>query len=202
MRRRERLDPDNRWLSRMPLRRRRAESVRDSLLAVAGQLDPAQFGEPVTVTVRADGLITADPSEKGWRRSIYIRQRRKEIPTILETFDLPQMNPNCVERPKSTVAPQALHLLNNGMVRELALAFAERIEEEVPTGREKQIGRIYQTALSRPPSEEETQFALETLNQLTEEWQSLLKDESKAKTRALANYCHVIMNSAGFLFVD
>lgn len=199
---RERLDPDNRWLSRMPLRRRSAESVRDSLLAVAGELDETPFGEPVTVNVRADGLITADRSDKGWRRSIYIRQRRKEIPTILEAFDLPQMSPNCVERPKSTVAPQALHLLNNGMVRELAMAFAERIQSEVPANREKQIERIYQIALSRPPSEEETQFALETLEQLTQEWQSALKDPSKAETRALANYCHVIMNSAGFSFVD
>ncbi|MCA9071071.1 MAG: DUF1553 domain-containing protein, partial [Planctomycetaceae bacterium] len=199
---RERLDPDNRWLSRMPLRRRSAESVRDSLLAVAGELDETTFGKPVTVNVRADGLITADRTEEGWRRSIYIRQRRKEIPTILEAFDLPQMNPNCIERPKSTVAPQALHLLNNGMVRELALAFAERVESEAPDNRDQQIDRVYQIALNRPPSDEEKQFASKTLSQLTKEWQTELKDESKAKTRALANYCHVIMNSAGFLFVD
>ncbi len=198
----ERLDPGNRWLSRMPLRRRGAESVRDSLLAVAGRLDPARYGEPVPVNVRADGLITADRGENGWRRSIYIRQRRKEIPTILETFDLPQMNPNCARRPNSTVAPQALYLLNNGMVRELAMAFAERLENEVPADREKQIERIYKIALSRPPSAEETKFALETLNQLTKEWQSVLKEESTANRRALANYCHVIMNSAAFMFVD
>lgn len=198
----ERRDPDNRWLSRMPLRRRSAESVRDSLLAVAGELDETTFGEPITVNVRADGLITADRSDKGWRRSIYIRQRRKEIPTILEAFDLPQMNPNCIERPKSTVAPQALHLLNNGLVRELSLAFAKRIQTDVPVNRQKQIERIYQTALSRPPNEGEKQFALDTLDQLTKEWQNELKDQSKAETRALANYCHVLMNSAGFLFVD
>ncbi len=200
----ERLDPDNRFVSRMPLRRRRAESVRDSLLAVAGELDDSRLGEPITVTVRKDGLITAKKTEEGFRRSIYIRQRRKEIPTILEAFDLPQMNPNCIDRPNSTVAPQALHLLNNGMVRELALAFATRVEKAEPVDRKKQIERIYQIALSRPPTSEELQFGVKTLEELTTQWETVLKNDPKSqpKTRALANYCHLILNSAAFLFVD
>ena len=49
-----------------------------------------------------------------------MQQPRKQLPTHLENFDFPQMNPNCLERRDSTVAPQALHLLNNGMVEQLA----------------------------------------------------------------------------------
>jgi len=209
---RERLDPDNRWLSRMPMRRLEAESVRDSLLAVAGQLDPAPFGASDPVTVREDGLVTSDRRENGWRRSVYVMQRRKEIPTILEIFDLPQMIPNCVERPHSTVATQALHLLNNEMVRELSRRFARRIEREVPGDRARQIERIYHIALSRSPTGEEKQFALETLEQLTMHWAAAAsqsqtdgehsRDASPPETRALANLCHVVMNSAEFLFVD
>ncbi|MBD3676195.1 MAG: DUF1553 domain-containing protein [Planctomycetaceae bacterium] len=198
-------DPANARFSRMPLKRVRAESVRDSLLAVSGELDTTQFGEPDTVTVRKDGLVTANKYDEGWRRSIYVRQRRKEIPTILENFDLPQMSPNCVERPNSMVAPQALHLLNNSLIRELSVSFAERVEADVPEDRDQQIERVYQLAFSRPPSDEERTLSHQTLDALTEKWKSVESDQESDRSpesRALANYCHVILNSAEFLFVD
>jgi hypothetical protein len=200
-------DSRNELLSRMPLKRLEAEVIRDSLLSVSGQLDSTTFGEPDQVEVRADGLVTAKPTEKGWRRTIYVLQRRKEIPSILEAFDLPQMIPNCVERPNSTVASQALHLLNNKLIRDHSLSFAKRIEQEVKHDRYAQVQRIYQIALSREPSEEEKQLALNTLTELTAAWeQRLIKSPdpngASAQTRALANLCHVMMNSAEFLFVD
>jgi hypothetical protein len=190
----------------MPLRRLRAESVRDSLLFVSGELDETRFGEPVSVNVRKDGLVTAEKTDNGWRRSIYIRQRRKEIPTILENFDLPQMSPNCVERPNSMVAPQALHLLNNSLVRELSESFARRVETDVSDDRDRQIDRVYEIALSRSPSEEEHLYSREALDELTAQWKSALKEQKDAgespDSRALANFCHVMLNSAEFLFVD
>ncbi|NQV25730.1 MAG: DUF1553 domain-containing protein [Rhodopirellula sp.] len=208
----EERDSDNRWLSRMPLRRLEAEPLRDSLLAASGELDMTAFGEPDAVTVRDDGLVTANRNDAGWRRTVYVQQRRKELPSILETFDLPQMSPNCVERPNSMVASQALHLLNNGMVRELALQFAQRIETQAGNDRYRQVEQVYQDALSRQPTSEETQLALETLSQLTATWerrQSEPQNESarnvkspSPETLALANFCHIIMNSAEFLFVD
>ena len=199
-------DPDNRWLSRMPLRRLEAEAVRDSLLAVAGQLDVTTWGPPVSVTVKPDGLVVADKTSGGWKRTIYVQQRRKELPTILETFDLPQMMPNCVERPNSTVAPQALLMLNNSLVREWALAFARRVEAESPNNPSQQIDRVYQIALSRAPDPQEKQYSLAALEKLTAEWKAKAAgdktEDVSATTRALANYCHVVMNSAAFLYVD
>ena len=207
-------DSDNRWLSRMPLRRLEAEPLRDSLLATSGQLDTTPFGTPDSVTGRADGLVTADRKEAGWRRTVYVQQRRSVLPSILETFDLPQMNPNCVERPNSMVASQALHLLNNGMVRDLTLQFAQRVAATAGDDRYKQVEHVYQDALSRKPTPEETQMALEVLSKLTAEWENRAKSESdtekksattegpSAETLALANFCHVIMNSAEFLFID
>jgi mono/diheme cytochrome c family protein len=200
-------DADNRWLSRMPLRRLEAESVRDTLLAVSGKLDRNAFGNPDLVDVREDGLVTAKPTAAGWRRTIYVQQRRKEIPTILEAFDLPQMNPNCVERPNSTVASQALHLLNNQMVRDLSVEFARRVENEVGSDRYRQVERAYQIALSREPTNDEKQLALETIEKLTAAWKTQPvdpknDDKVKPETRALAAFCHVVMNSAGFVFVD
>ncbi|MDP6442620.1 MAG: DUF1549 and DUF1553 domain-containing protein, partial [Pirellulaceae bacterium] len=202
----EKSDPGNELLSRMPLKRLEAESVRDSLLIVAGRLDKRPFGEPDPVTVRADGLVTSTEGELGWRRTIYVQQRRKELPTILETFDLPQMIPNCVSRPSSTVAPQALHLLNNGMVRELAASFAQRVLNESPQNPRRQVERVFEIALSRPPSAEELDEATAALAQLTEQWRVTLADAKttsrSAEEKALANFCHVVMNSAAFVFVD
>ena len=202
------LDPDNALLSRMPLRRLEAEAVRDSLLAVAGELDLTPFGKPDAVDVRKDGLVTSKRGPHGWRRSIYVLHRRKEMPTILENFDLPQMIPNCLERPNSTVASQALHLMNNAQVRDLAARFAWRIELEARVSPGEQIDRLYHLALSRPPTPAEQRLALSSLQQLTAAWSAELKrtgkpaDETEASRRALANVCHTMLNSAAFLYVD
>src|SRR5262249_6168346 len=91
-------DPDNRLLSRYPLRRLDAEALRDALLFVSGELDDTPFGPAERVERRDDGLVTSIGTEKGWRRSVYVLQRRSQTSTILEDFDLPQMAPNCVER--------------------------------------------------------------------------------------------------------
>ena len=106
----DKADPDNLLLSRMPLKRMEAELVYDTLLTISGRLDERRFGLPDPVQVRDDGLVTPIATENGWRRSLYTAQRRTETLTLLESFDLPPMSPNCLERNTSTVAIQALHL--------------------------------------------------------------------------------------------
>mgnify|MGYP001379468913 CR=1 FL=1 len=207
----EEVDPENRLLWRMPLKRMEAEVIRDSILAVAGRLHDSPFGPPDPVDVRPDGLVTSRESPDGWRRSIYIRHRRKHMPTILETFDLPQMIPNCVERPDSTVASQALHLFNDAMIRSLADSFAERVAHEAGKQPYKQIERSYQLAMGRMPSDAEREIGLAALEELTRLWRLRRQepgttDKTSKKTspsqRALSTYCHTLLNSAGFLFID
>ena len=207
----EHVDPENRLLWRMPLKRMDAEVVRDSILAVAGRLHDSPFGPPDPVDVRPDGLVTSRETRNGWRRSIYIRQRRKHMPTILETFDLPQMIPNCVERPDSTVASQALHLFNDAMIRTLADAFADRVAREAGGEPYRQVERSYQLAFGRMPSDSEREIGLAALEELTRLWQRKpggadQNNKNNKRTppaqRALATYCHTLLNSAGFLFID
>ncbi|HVC97157.1 MAG TPA: DUF1553 domain-containing protein, partial [Pirellulales bacterium] len=141
------LDPDNRLWSRMPLARLDAEALRDSLLLVSSSLVVRPFGPPDPVQAHPDGLVTVGKQDTGgWRRSAYVAQYRKQIPTLLEAFDLPLMNPNCVERPTSIVAPQALHLLNDGTIRELSERFAERVRAEAGDDRRRQVERVYLVA--------------------------------------------------------
>jgi Protein of unknown function (DUF1553)/Protein of unknown function (DUF1549)/Planctomycete cytochrome C len=195
----QRLDPENALYSRMPLVRLDAEALYDTLLLVAGRLDETRFGPGDTVQARSDGLVTPTGTERGWRRLIYVQQVRKQMPTHLETFDYPQMNPNCIERPNSTVPTQALQLMNNGMVYHLAEAFAGRVIREVGTDPANQIERVYLLALSRPPSREEKQLGLEALERLARAGKP---GRDIAAVNALTAYCHAIMNSAGFLYVD
>ncbi len=190
------LDPDNRLLSRMPLRRMEAESLRDSLLLIAGQLDETRFGPADSVQVRPDGLVLS-----GKRRSIYVQQLRKHPASLLESFDLPAMNPNCLQRAESLVAPQALHLMNDTGVRDLAGRFADRVLREAGDDPAQHVRRTYWIALTRPPSTDEQAACLQTLSSLTEEWTKHLP-APEAKRKALATVCHTIMNSAMFLYID
>jgi hypothetical protein len=198
---RRKADPQNRLLSRMSLRRMDAEALRDSLLAVSGRLDETAGGPPDTVSVNEDGLVSVDSTDNNrWRRSIYIRYRRTEIPSMMETFDYPEMGPNCLSRSVSTASPQSLMLMNSEHVHELAASFASRVESLQKKKNDSKsassiIDTVYQLALSRSPSDVERQVGTETLMELETVW----KGNSHA---ALKTYCHTILNSGAFLYVD
>src|SRR5438445_6491248 len=191
----------------MPVQRLDPEALYDTMRLVAGRLDEARYGPSDPLEVRGDGLITPAGTEKGWRRSIYVRQERKQVSTFHENFDLPAMNPNCIERRNSTVTPQALHLMNNGMIHRLAEQFALRVNREVGADPGKEIERIYLVALSRPPTDEEKEIGRVALANLTEQWakhpgRTAKPNRNEAATWALATICHSILNSAEFLYVD
>jgi mono/diheme cytochrome c family protein len=184
----------------MPLVRLDAEQIYDAMLSVALLLDETRFGPPDEVTVRKDGLATPNSTPKGWRRLVYVKQTRRALPTHLESFDYPQMNPNCVERRGSTVAPQALYLLNNAMIEHLAGQFAVRVAHDVGADPAKQVKRATLLALGRPPTAAEKKLGTEALADLTEKWVKL--DPQHGSLRALGTYCHALLNSAAFVYVD
>ncbi|MBI3862697.1 MAG: DUF1553 domain-containing protein [Planctomycetia bacterium] len=203
----ESADPDNTLYSRMPLTRLSADQLYDSMLLVSGKLDPTRFGPADPVDAREDGLVVPRKSARGWRRSIYVQQQRKVVVTGLESFDFPLMNPNCSDRRDSTVVLQALHLMNNGMVSELAETLARRIESEAGAEPAKQVERLYVVALGRHPDADELALSQSTLASLTDKWASATAagatpDRAEAARKALATYCHAILNSAEFLYVD
>ena len=194
----ERLDPENQLLSRWPLKRMDGETLRDSLLQVSGRLDKNPYGPPDPVYIRADGLSTAYEGDRGWRRSIYLRQLRMNSPTTLDLFDYPPMNPNCTERAQSTVAPQALHLLNDATIRGLAVALAQRVEKEAGDNVEAQVERIYWIVLSRPPTTEEQRLSVQSFRSTWKELGNLRQD----RQQVLAKLAHTLFNSAAFVYID
>jgi hypothetical protein len=188
-----------------PLRRIDAESIRDSILAVAGRLDTRQGGSPDAVKQMPDGEVVTESR----RRSIYVAQRRTQPISLLDTFDQPFMNPNCVKRGQSVVSSQALHLMNGDLVRENSRYMAGRIIDSVGQDPEAQIERAYVLALTRKPNAGELASARETMNRLTPEWNKHLEADKpaepvrdRARWLALATVCHTLLNSAEFLYID
>ena len=202
-------DPDNVLLSRFSMRRLDADAIRDSILKMARRLDTTPFGPADKAVVQPEGEVVSECSQGGCRRSIYTLQRRTTPNTLLEVFDAPQMTPNCLKRAHSTVSSQALQLWNSDVVRKNARYFAGRVMDAVGTDVEKQIDRIYLTALSRWPSQEEREIRVEQVRDFTRHWLEHLEKEvpaepkqAKAQWLALATLCHSILNSAEFIYID
>ncbi len=208
----EATDPENRYWTRMPLRRLDAEELRDTLLLASGKLSLQRFGPAVPVSSQGDGIFVASENRGERRRSIYIQKRRTEPLTLLSTFDRPAMSPNCIDRSESTVAPQALHLMNNQVIQQLAVAFADRLHRESITAPDELIEYACRLTLGRNPNEKERTLLIFMQNELVEAWHDTIADQQPelpedqqtrlAHQRALETLCHTLFNSASLLFVD
>jgi hypothetical protein len=156
--------------SRAP-RRLTAEQLRDTMLAVAGRLTPEGGGPPIWPEL-PDEVLKANPAflddntekNKGWYpsppekrdvRSIFLVQKRTVRVPLMETFDLPENSVSCARRNVSTVAPQALTLLNSPFASEMARAFAERVMKEAADDPGTQVGRVFALAFQREPDARE-----------------------------------------------
>ena len=218
------IDPDNRLLGRMPVRRLEAETVRDSLLALSGQLSRKRYGAPVPVSPDASGQriivavnrfnssgqIVRGPVSLGedeFRRTVYIQVRRSMPLEVLEPFDLPAMTPNCERRASSTTSLQSLLMMNNPFVIRQAEGFAARIQREAgeaPTARYQLAWRL---AFGRAPSDGEIQSGVKFLNDHAGAVRSAAPADSKAAApdpalSALAHLCQALVRSNAFLYVD
>ena len=202
-------DPENVLLSRMPLRRMDAEVLYDSVLKVTGRLDPKMFGPPSDVEVKDNKEVVAKPTDEGYRRSLYVAQHMQKPLTLLDAFDLPRMTPNCIERRQSQVATQALQMMNGSDVWDHSRYMAGRLIDEIGPDPRHQVEEVFLRALSRRPSESEMKVSLAALEEFTEIWPKRLnKDRDpapvqwKSRWLALASFCHSVLNSAEFSFVD
>jgi hypothetical protein len=122
------VDPDNLLYWRKPIQRLDAEVVRDTMLQSAGELNRAMFGAPLALIEDDAGQVSIDPNQP--RRSIYAKWRRTQPVALLQTFDAPVMGVNCDVRPASTVATQALMLMNGDFSIAQAQKLAKIIRQD------------------------------------------------------------------------
>jgi hypothetical protein len=203
----EAADATNLLLWRSPVRRLEAETIRDCILATSGQLNSQMFGPPVPVGADANNQIVVGggkPDAAAARRSVYVQVRRSLPPHLLHVFDAPQMEPNCEQRGSSTVAPQALLMLNSPFVVDQAAALSSRVIAKAGDDLTAQAALASQLMLGRPmTANEQTEF-VDYLTQQTEMIRTRLPaaDQGKAPQQALASLCQALMGSNPFLYAD
>ena len=185
-------DPENRLLWQYRPQRLEAEALRDAIMTVSGAIDLTVGGEPVFPHVPQELLLAArngywDNQEDGpdvWRRSVYVFRRRSLSFPFFETFDLPDQNQTAAARNVSTVATQALTLMNNEFVLNQARLFAERLERAAPGDVDRQVDLAYRIALTRPPAAEEARIARDLVS-----------------SQSLVDLTHVMLNLNEFLYL-
>ncbi len=202
----EQVDPDNRLLHRMPIRRLEGEVIRDSILAVSGRLDRTAFGQsvPIHLTAFMDGRGRPGvngPLDGSGRRSIYIAVRRNFLSPWMLAFDTPNPFSTVGRRTNSNVPAQALILMNDPLVLEQSRLWAQRIIAEPAASDEERIRRIYETALSRQPRNEELVAAVAFLASQSERL-GLTPQSKGTPFESWTDLCHVIFNVKEFIFVN
>ncbi len=194
------LDPDNRLFGRMNRLRLEAEPLRDSLLAAAGRLDTT-VGGPAVRDFNAP------------RRTVYIMTVRSDRSGFGPLFDMADSTNSVPERTVSTVAPQALFMLNNVFVLEQAAALAKRLLSEAAGGDEARIGRAYELLYARPPKPEELRIGLGFLARARHAYSrppfAVAVSEGPPSARpsqrdlaAWKQYCQVLLCANEFIYVD
>jgi len=166
-------DPENRLFWRMPRLRLEAEAIRDSVLAAAGTLDRT-FGGPCVYPYINPELFQSstkrtwpgkpDDDPSTWRRSIYVYSKRSIRYPLFEAYDQPNLVNSCDRRNRSTIAPQALLMMNNSFVLTQARYFAERLRREAGDDLRAQIEHGYRLALGREPSTGERALAVDYIS--------------------------------------
>ncbi|MCU0878875.1 MAG: PSD1 and planctomycete cytochrome C domain-containing protein [Pirellulaceae bacterium] len=181
------LDPENLWLWRRDPQRLEAEVIRDSMLAASGALDRTPFGPG-----------TLDEAHR--RRSIYFQIKRSQLVPMMQLFDQPEPLVSIGSRPSTTIAPQALALLNSPHVRGWAKEFAGRLVPAFEKSPTEAVKLGYQTAIARQPAEGELAAAVAFLESQEKSYVSSGKGD--ARELALADFCQVLFGLNEFVYID
>ena len=184
-------DVENRYLWRFRPQRLDAEIVRDSMLAVGGNINLAMGGEPIFPYIPEDILAgqyrgkweNTPEGPDAWRRGVYVYQRRSLPYPMFDTFDHPDLNASAGARNVSTVPTQALTLLNNPFVLSQAKWLADRVSREA-SDPFTQVDLAYRIALARPATETEIGVGMDLI-----------------KKQSLVSFTHVVLNLDEFLYM-
>jgi hypothetical protein len=184
-------DPQNHYLWRFRAQRLDAEVVRDSILTASGGINLTIGGPPAFPPLPKEILASVsygvwkndEDGPAAWRRSVYVYRRRGLAFPMFQVFDLPEQNITAAARNVSTVATQALMLLNDPFVLRQAELFADRVRKEAGDDSQRQVDLAYRIALTRAPTETEMRVAVES-----------------TKTHALVDLTHVLFNLNEFVY--
>jgi hypothetical protein len=188
-------DPENKLLWHWQRRRLEAEELRDSMLTVAGRLNPKMGGPSIMIPVDKELTnllykpsqweVAADKSEHD-RRSIYLIAKRNLRIPMMEAFDAPDLQISCARRESSTHAPQALELTNGDFANAMAESLAARLTKEAGADPKRIAERAWALVASRAPNAKEAALAEQFLR----------------GGRPLREFALAVLNLNSFLYVE
>jgi hypothetical protein len=197
------IDPTNRLLHRMPVKRLEGEIIRDQILLLSGRFDDRLYGPsvPVFLTPFMEGRgrpAESGPVDGNGRRSLYVAVRRNFPDPFLQAFDFPNPHSTIGRRSVSNVPAQALALMNNPFIIEQGRVWAERLVQQRPqAGFAERISALYESAFGRLPTEQELAEGVAFIASQADEYAAHDSDP-----RIWADYCHVLFNVKEFVFVQ
>jgi hypothetical protein len=208
------LDPDDRLLWRRRPQRVEAEILRDAMLAVSNTLNPQMFGPAFKAPVPSEAIQARnmkDPYPKDLkdtpetrRRSVYMFHKRVVQQPLMQAFDGPDAAASCGRRENTTVAPQALALLNDKFVRARALDFAQRVGKEAGVQSEARCRFAWRLAFGREPTSGELESGTAFL--YAQFQQHCAREPGQPQTEAqnlvLADFCQAIFAMNEFIYID
>ncbi len=201
-------DPGNSLYWHYPRQRLSAERIRDSWLAAAGQLNESLYGPGVRPELppkfggAAAWKVSENPADRT-RRSVYIFAKRNLPYPLLQAFDLPDMHESCGCRTQTTIAPQALMLINSELVLNAAESLSHRIRNEVGTADpQAAITQLWRVAYGRSPRDSELTKAQTFLAEQQTLTSRAGGDTEAAIQTAWTDLCHAVLNANEFLFVE
>ncbi|MDG2053716.1 MAG: PSD1 and planctomycete cytochrome C domain-containing protein [Phycisphaerales bacterium] len=197
------VDPDNRLLHHFPLHRLDAESIRDAVLAISGQLDTTMYGPPVPTHLTSFMTGRGRPGKSGpldgeGRRSIYLAVLRNFLPPSMLSFDVPNACTSVGRRGNSNVPAQALALMNGPFLREQADRWGEAIVRSMPDSRQDRVQTMYLQAYARPPKKQELDLAMSFVAEVATN-QEVDLDTDPVPWATLG---HALLNTKEFLFIQ
>jgi Protein of unknown function (DUF1553) len=183
------VDVDNRLLAHFPRRRLDLEALRDSLLAVGGNLDPTMGGKAVDIL----------GSPYSGRRTLYGFIDRQNLPGLLRAFDFASPDATSPQRYQTTVPQQALFLLNGPFVHLQARAVTRRPELAALTEPSAKVRGLYRIIYARDPDEDEVRLGLQFV---TETGKTPLAGGAAIALTPWERYAQVLLVANEFAFVD
>jgi hypothetical protein len=189
------------------VRRLEAETIRDSMLAVSGRLDPSMYGPgvPIHLTNFMEGRgrpANSGPLDGGGRRSLYLNVRRNFLNPLFLAFDMPAPFSTMGRRNVSNVPAQALTLMNDPMVVYQARLWIERVMAGPVQSARGRLDDLFLTAFGRPPTEQEARHCLAFLDRQSNARRDATSQDSNPEILAWTDLCHMLINMKEFIFVD
>jgi hypothetical protein len=198
-------DPENRLLWRMNRRRLEVEAIRDALLAVSGALDPTMGGSLLPTPNRAYVTSTANVDPVTYvvnRRSIYLPVVRSALYDVFQAFDFADPSTLNGKRDNTTVAPQALFMMNSAFVLQQTKSLAASLLAQTDLDDAGRVRRLYETTYSRFPSEAETARALQYVERYAAAALAKQSNPADSRQHAWQSLCRAVLAANEFVYVE